>query len=138
MRSWWILKGLKIVLFVGLAVFLFGYIVMSLWNMVVNPIFGLPLLSFWQAIGLLILAKLLFGGFRPGWGGGCHWGHKSHWKHHWKKRWDNMSEEDRVKFKERWGKRCGWYEDMEETQADDQKESKEPPEIEGQQQTPTA
>jgi len=44
----------------GLAI-LFGYIVMWLWNYVMPPIFDLPIITYWQAVGLFILAKLFFG-----------------------------------------------------------------------------
>lgn len=44
-------------------VFLFGYITMRLWNWLMPEIFGLGAINYWQALGLLILAKILFGGF---------------------------------------------------------------------------
>ena len=40
---------------------LFGYLVQFLWNAVIADVFGLPGISFWQAVGLFILAKLFFG-----------------------------------------------------------------------------
>lgn len=49
----------------GLAV-LFGFVVMWLWNWLMPAIFGLPSLTFWQAAGIIILFKLLFGGFGHG------------------------------------------------------------------------
>lgn len=63
-------KGFKIffaVLF-GIAVaFLLGYLVMRLWNWLIPDLFGLPLVGYWQAVGLLLLAKLFFGmGSAPG------------------------------------------------------------------------
>ncbi len=45
---------------------LFGYIVMLLWNWLIPAIFGLGIITFWQAVGIIILAKLLFGGFGGG------------------------------------------------------------------------
>lgn len=44
----------------GLAI-LFGFIIMWLWNYVMPPIFDLPIITYWQAVGLFILAKLFFG-----------------------------------------------------------------------------
>lgn len=41
---------------------LFGYVIMRLWNWLMPLVFGLPTLTFWQAIGLFILSKLLLGG----------------------------------------------------------------------------
>jgi hypothetical protein len=48
--------------------FLFGFIVMSLWNWLMPKIFGLPVLSYWEAWGVLILSCILFGRL----GGGSH------------------------------------------------------------------
>jgi len=42
---------------------LFGYVFMLLWNWLMPAIFGLPLLTYWKAFGLLAMAKLLFGSF---------------------------------------------------------------------------
>lgn len=44
---------------------IFGFFVQLLWNWLMPAIFGLGLITFWQAFGLIILAKLLFGGFGP-------------------------------------------------------------------------
>lgn len=56
----WILLG--IVAAVGFA-FLLGYGIMLLWNWLMPEIFGLIEISYWQAVGIIILAKILFGGF---------------------------------------------------------------------------
>lgn len=42
--------------------FLFGYFVMLLWNWLMPEIFGLGLITFWQAFGLVVLGRMLFGG----------------------------------------------------------------------------
>lgn len=49
-----------IVAVTGLAI-LFGYILMSLWNWLMPELFDLPMITYWQAVGMFILAKLLFG-----------------------------------------------------------------------------
>ncbi|MFK5972911.1 MAG: hypothetical protein QM485_06480 [Flavobacteriaceae bacterium] len=54
--------------------FLVGYVVMSLWNWLMPDLFGLTTISYWQAVGILILAKLLFGF-------GYHGSHKDKGKH---------------------------------------------------------
>ena len=51
----------------GLAL-LFGIVIRELWNWLMPAIFGLGPIDYWQAVGLFILGKLLFGGF--GHGGG--------------------------------------------------------------------
>ena len=57
---------------VGMLVFITigGGVVMLLWNWVAPALFGLRLITFWQALGLLALCRVLFGGF--GLGGGGH------------------------------------------------------------------
>lgn len=49
---------------------LFGFVIMWLWNWLMPVLFGLPLLTYWQAVGLFILAKLLLGGLGNGGGSG--------------------------------------------------------------------
>jgi hypothetical protein len=57
-------------------------------------LFGLREVTFWQAIGILALSRILFGGF--GKGGGGRW-----------RRWDrNMSAEERLRFRQRMRDRC--------------------------------
>ena len=97
----------------AVAVFGFGAIVMYLWNWLIPSIFtSLGSIDIWHAIGLLILSKILFGGFRKGgWGGRCGCGRGYGWRGHrgmyWKEKWMNMSEEEKEKFKDEWKKRCG-------------------------------
>ena len=66
-----IVKIIFFVIFGAIAItaiaLLFGYVVMLLWNWLMPAIFGLGAVTFWQAVGVVVLAKLLFGGF-GGWG----------------------------------------------------------------------
>lgn len=93
MRRNWLARGLKIALMATLAFALFSFFVMQLWNWLVPPIFGWHQISFWQALGLLILSKILFGGFRGG------WGHRRHWPRGMRERWEQMTPEEREKFR---------------------------------------
>ena len=54
----------------GIALFIFlgGWIVMSLWNWLLPALFGWRMITFWQALGMLILCRILFGG-ASGWRG---------------------------------------------------------------------
>lgn len=58
----WVIVGLG---FVGLFALVFGFVVKWVWNMLMPAVFGLSEITFWQAFGMVILAKLLFGGFSP-------------------------------------------------------------------------
>jgi hypothetical protein len=61
--------------------FLFGYLVVWLWNWLMPGLFGFKTITYWQAFGLVILAKIFFSGIHGGHHGGNHnrW-HSSHWK----------------------------------------------------------
>jgi len=59
-------RGIGIFLMGVGAVALFGVVVMLLWNLLIPTIFGLTVINFWQAVGLLALARILFGGFGHG------------------------------------------------------------------------
>ena len=94
-----ILKGTKIALFALIAIVVFGFIVKSLWNVLMPPIFGWHMITFWQGLGLLLLSKILFGGFHR------HGGGRNHWRARMKDRWEHMTPEEREKFRN--GMRCG-------------------------------
>ena len=51
-----------------LFVWLFGELVMHLWNWLLPPLFGWHLITFWQALGLLLLSRILFGSWGSGGG----------------------------------------------------------------------
>jgi len=93
-------KVAGIICMVIVGVLVFGSIVMLLWNALMPVIFHLPLISFWQALGLLLLAKILFSGFR----GGPGFRNK---RDNLRQAWMNMNPEQREKFKQEWGQRCG-------------------------------
>ncbi|MFI5156807.1 MAG: hypothetical protein ACHQEM_11500 [Chitinophagales bacterium] len=83
---------------------LFTYVVMLLWNQVLAQVVHVGLINFWQALGLLVLSKILFGGPR-----GAHWGRHRYWGNKMRQKWMAMSPEEREKFKQEWKNRCGGY-----------------------------
>jgi H+/Cl- antiporter ClcA len=99
-KTWW-LRGLKFAVLAALALAAVGAVVMALWNALLPALFGWPLIGFWQALGLLLLSKILLGGFRGGRGGGMHW------RARMADRWAQMSDEDRARFREGMRHRCG-------------------------------
>jgi len=95
-----------------LLVSLFSFIVMTLWNTILSPVLNISVINFWQALGILVLAKILFGGFPGGWRGRPRWGWN---KEMFEKRkemlekWQTMTPEEREKFKQEWRSHCrGW------------------------------
>jgi hypothetical protein len=73
---------------------LIGFVVMGLWNALLPPLFGWKTIGYWQAWGLLLLARILFGGLH---GGGSRGGH---WRHRMKERWQRMTPEERERFRQ--------------------------------------
>jgi chromate transport protein ChrA len=100
MRTRWFIRGLKIAAIAIVALAVFGFVLMSLWNWLAPAVFGARTITFWQALGILILSKILFGGFgRPGHGG--------HWKGRMRERWSQMTPDEREKFRQGLRNRCG-------------------------------
>jgi hypothetical protein len=98
MRHLRIGRALRTIGVVALAVLAFGVLVMWLWNWLLPPLAGWHRIAFGQAIGLLVLCRILFGGLR-GHGG---WG----WRHRMHERFAQLSPEERERFRERLH-RCG-------------------------------
>lgn len=94
MKHYWASRIVKFALFGIIAVIVFGFVIMSLWNWLMPAIFGLTAITFWQALGLLILSWILFGGLRG------HGHHHGHWRHRMAERWAKMSPEEREKFQQ--------------------------------------
>jgi hypothetical protein len=97
MRRRWIFLAPLAIAGVALFVFIGGQAVKLLWNVLLPAMFAFPRISFWQALGLLVLCRILFGGF-----GGRGRGHNG-----WTSR---MTPEERDRFRqrirERWGFRA--------------------------------
>ncbi len=83
---------------------LLAAIVMWLWNAILPSLLHTNTITFLQSAGLLLLSRILFGGFhfrKPG--------DRSKWGNHWgnmREKWMNMSEEERSKFKDGLRNRC--------------------------------
>ena len=75
-------------------------IVMQLWNCVLPDVFnGVARIGYWQALGLLVLSRILFGGWR----GGCH----ARWRER-RAHWESLSDEERQQLKGRLHGRWGF------------------------------
>lgn len=122
MKRYWITKGIMFGIFIAAGMLLMGLAVMLLWNAILPIVTGVGELSFIQALGLLVLCRLLFRGFGGwgghrwgggGWGGGNwhdgeqHGGGPGYWKQRWKEKMANMSPEERARMKAFYKERCG-------------------------------
>jgi hypothetical protein len=103
MKRHWIVRGLKFALFAALFVTIFSFVLMSLWNWLMPILFGWHVINFWQAVGILVLSKILFGGFRgrPG--------RHMYWRRRMMERWEQMTPEEREKFRQGMRAGCGSF-----------------------------
>lgn len=101
MRKFWFGKiAVMILIFFAIV----SGLVMMLWNWLMPELFGLTTITYWQAAGLLLLSKIIFG-FKKGHGPGHH--HGPPWKR-WQHKWHKMPEEQREKWKQKFAdKWCG-------------------------------
>src|SRR5262249_40603247 len=87
-------KVIKVMLFVVLFIAIFSFVVMMLWNWLTPALFGWQPVSYWQAAAILILSRILFGGFHGR--GGPPW----HWRRRMMEHWEQMTPEEREKFRQ--------------------------------------
>jgi hypothetical protein len=105
------------------AAFVVGAIVMVLWNWLMPTLFGVPAIGYLQAVGLLILSKLLLGGVRGlGRGRAGPGGHFGPWRARMAERWAAMSEEERAEFRAGMQRRCGPFAERSAEPAGDAKQ----------------
>ena len=90
--------GARVVLFAIVFVGIMGLLTVVLWNLLMPAILGLPAINFWQALGLLLLSRLLFGGF-----GG--WGRRMR-KARFARGWNGLTPEERQRFRDATEARC--------------------------------
>lgn len=95
MRRHWGRKVLKILVIAIIAISLITFLTMTLWNWLIPPLFHGPVITFWQALGLLILSKLILFGSR-GRPGPPPWA----WRRRVMERWDHMTPEERDQFRQ--------------------------------------
>jgi len=102
MKKKWIWLAPLAILAMLLFIAIGGEIVQQLWNWLLPALFGWRQITFWQALGLLVLCRILFGGY------GGHGHDNSKWRGPKDKRWEGMTPEEREKFRQdirsRW---CG-------------------------------
>jgi hypothetical protein len=110
-RKWIWIVPLGILALIGFAA-LGGYVVMQLWNWLVPAVFGWHVITFWQALALLVLCRVLFGGRgmrgfskRKGCGRG---GMNRRFA-----QWEKLTPEERERLRQGMRGRCGWCADTE-------------------------
>jgi Ca2+/H+ antiporter, TMEM165/GDT1 family len=89
--------GVRFIVFGLVFALVVGFGVSALWNALVPAIFNLPTITFWQAIGLVILSRIFFGHF----GGGRRFS-----KARLARGWGSLTPEQRARFRQAMGSRC--------------------------------
>ncbi len=92
MRSHRFVRVLMFLPLVVAFIALFGFIVMWLWNWLMPTLFGLKTIGYWQALGIFVLSKILFGGLRGGRGG--------YSRRRMRERWEQMTPEEQERFRQ--------------------------------------
>ena len=107
----WIFLAPLAILAIPLFIWIGGELVMHLWNWLAPALFGWRQITFWQAVGLLALCRILFGGWSS------HGGNRSNMRgrmgermrERMDERWEKMTPEEREKFRQSWRSRCGGF-----------------------------
>lgn len=100
--------------FFGLAAaLLLGAVVRWLWNAILPDLLNVNAISYWQAVGLIVLCRILFGNFggrpsrwnKPDFAG--KFGGDRGFGSQWRNKWRDMTDEERLKFRQEMRRRCG-------------------------------
>ena len=102
-RKFWLLRGLRFFFFAALFITAAGLATQALWNWLMPALFRLPTISLGQTFGLLLLSRILFGGFR----GGGRARKRREWQQRMAGRLEHLSPEARERFRQQRHSRCG-------------------------------
>jgi len=104
MRPRWKMIFIAPLAMLGMLLFIVigGEIVLQLWNWLLPQLFGWRPITFWQALGILLLCRILFGGFR------LHGSGRSNFRRRMQERCDHMTPEERERFRQRMRERWGF------------------------------
>jgi hypothetical protein len=102
MRKKWIFIAPLAILAIPVFIAIGGEIVLHLWNWLLPPLFGWRQITFWQALGLLVLCRILFGGFAS------HGSGRPSFRRRMDDRCGQMTPEERERFRQRMRERFGF------------------------------
>ncbi len=119
MRRFKLLKIVVSLAIMALVLVIVGFSIPPLWNYLIPPLFGGPVITFGQAVGLFLLTRILFFPFHPwAWGRGYRGGPRGdYWRKRFEEKLNNMPPEERERFRQQYHGRCGgWRQERTETQ----------------------
>ena|SRR5579859_2727661 len=102
MRKRWIWMAPLAILAIPVFIAIGGEIVLHLWNWLLPPLFGWREVTFWQALGILVLCRILFGGL------GAHGSGRSSFRRRMDETCQRMTPEEREQFRQRMRERFGF------------------------------
>jgi hypothetical protein len=102
MRKRWFLLAPIGLLAIALFITVGGAVVQQLWNWLLPSLFGVRQITFWQALGILALTRILFGGF------GLHGSRRSNFRSRMQERCGNMTLEERERYRQGIRSRLGF------------------------------
>jgi hypothetical protein len=115
-RSIYFKRGAGIFVLVIAVIAILSGVIMSLWNSILVVVLGVKIITFWQALGILVLSKILFGGFSKGFGR-----HRHQMGQEMRDKWEKMDSTEREQFKQQWRNKCsmwGRHQQMPETKSE--------------------
>jgi Ca2+/H+ antiporter, TMEM165/GDT1 family len=97
-KKFWLKRAIFIPVIFAAGLIILGSVVMYLWNAILTTVLGIHTITFWQAVGILVLSKILFGGFHN------RHGHQSFHDHgkDIRNKWMNLSPEEKEKMRKKW------------------------------------
>ena len=111
-KNFWVKRIIFIPIGIAAGVTVFSFVVMELWNCILPSVLHVSTITFWQALGILVLSKILFGSFKGG-HGHCNFHHGFDVRHKWmhmsqeeREKWLNMTTEERQKMRAEWKEKC--------------------------------
>ena len=97
MKKSWMVKA---VLIGTLAILATSSLLMLLWNWLIPTVFKGPAITWWQALALFMVTKLLFGGW-------FHWTQeRGSWKKKFEAQWSKMTPEEQARLKRSFTRQC--------------------------------
>jgi Ca2+/H+ antiporter, TMEM165/GDT1 family len=101
-KNFWVKRAIFIPIAFIAGIFIFGSIVMLLWNAILPTVLGIHLITFWQAVGILVLSKILFSGFHRGFGRHRFHAHDKDIREKWMQFSTEERERMRAEFMNKW------------------------------------
>ena len=96
----WNRKKPFLFILIPIGIGLLVWVVMFLWNAILPDVIGVSTISYWQALGIFVLSKILFGGFKGG------PSKRGRFRNKPTDKFMEMTDDQKASFKSEWRSRC--------------------------------